>query len=219
MGDREANSQPTSYLIDQFNQDVSNKRTDKWGGSVENRARFAIEVSKAVVAAVGADRTGIRLSPFSHFQGMRMAVENIAPQFTHIIAELRALQLSYLHLVEPRVAGVIDRDPGNESLDFALRAWGKEKPLLIAGGFTTESAKAAVEEKYKGYEVAIVFGRRFISTPDLVYRVKKGLELAEYDRFTFYINQKAGAKPEPGYIDYPYSKEYVAEFGKPAEAV
>lgn len=76
-----------------------------------------------------------------------------------------------------------------------------------------------VEEKYKDYDVAIVFGRRFISTPDLVYRVKKGLPFNEYDRTTFYIDQKAGAKLEPGYIDYPYSDEYIKEFGKPDVAV
>lgn len=207
------------YLIDQFTQDVSNKRTDSWGGSIENRARFAIEVSKAVVQAVGAEKTGIRLSPFSNFQGMRMTMDKIAPQFSYLISELRKLQLSYLHLVEPRVAGVIDRDPQGETLQFALQAWGNDKPLLIAGGFTPESAKNAVETTYKGYDVAIVFGRRFISTPDLVYRVKKGIEWADYDRFTFYINQKAGDKCEPGYIDYPFSKEYIEEFGKPAEAV
>ena len=63
-----------------------------------------------------------------------------------------------------------------------------------------------------------MFGRRYISNPDLVYRVKKGIEFAPYDRFTFYINQKAGDKCEPGYIDYPYSDEYIKEFGKPAEA-
>ncbi|EOD47173.1 putative nadh:flavin oxidoreductase nadh oxidase family protein [Neofusicoccum parvum UCRNP2] len=205
------------YLIDQFTQDVSNKRTDSWGGSIENRSRFALEVSKAVTAAVGADKTGIRLSPFSNFQGMRMAEDQIVSQFSYLISGLRKLQLSYLHLVEPRVAGVIDRDPKGESLAFALQAWGKEKPLLIAGGFTTESAKNAVESTYKDFDVAIVFGRRFISTPDLVYRVKKGLQLADYDRFTFYINQKAGDKPEPGYIDYPYSKEYIEEFGTPVE--
>ncbi|KAB2576501.1 NADPH dehydrogenase 1 [Lasiodiplodia theobromae] len=206
------------YLIDQFTQDVSNKRTDAWGGSVEKRARFALEVTKAVVAAVGADKVGIRLSPYSNFQGMRMAEGHIEPQFTYLIGELRKHQLSYLHLVEPRVAGVIDRDPKDENLFWALETWGNEKPVLIAGGFTTDLAKQAVEQKYKDYDVAVVFGRRYISNPDLVYRVKKGIEFAAYDRFTFYINQKAGDKCEPGYIDYPYSDEYIKEFGKPAEA-
>ncbi|KAK8159011.1 hypothetical protein IWX90DRAFT_17807 [Phyllosticta citrichinensis] len=205
------------YLIDQFTQDVSNKRTDQWGGSIENRARFAVEVSRAVVKAVGADRTGIRLSPWSNFQGMRMS--DPIPQFSYLIDQLRALDLAFLHLVEPRVAGVIDRDPQNESLDFALQSWGRDKPVFIAGGFTTELAIKAVEEKYKDHDVAVVFGRRFISNPDLVYRVKKDIPFNDYDRFTFYINQKAGDKPEPGYIDYPYSEEFLKEFGKPDVAV
>ncbi|KAK7510571.1 uncharacterized protein IWZ02DRAFT_463841 [Phyllosticta citriasiana] len=205
------------YLIDQFTQDVCNKRTDQWGGSIENRARFAVEVSRAVAKAVGAERTGIRLSPWSNFQGMRMS--DPIPQFSYLIDQLRALDLAFLHLVEPRVAGVIDRDPQNESLDFALQSWGRDKPVFIAGGFTTELAIKAVEEKYKDHDVAVVFGRRFISTPDLVYRVKKGIPFNDYDRFTFYISQKAGDKPEPGYIDYPYSDEFIREFGKPDVAV
>lgn len=202
------------YLVDQFTQEVSNRRTDAWGGSIENRARFALEVSKAVVEAVGAERVGIRLSPFSNFQGMRQQVDPV-PQFTYLIGQLSALGLAFMHIVEPRVAGVVDRDPGNETLEFALRAWGRERPVFVAGGFTAELAIKAVQEKYSDHDVAVVFGRRFISTPDLVYRVKKGISLADYDRFTFYINQSAGDKVEPGYIDYPYSEEFIKEFGKP----
>jgi NADPH2 dehydrogenase len=205
------------YLIDQFTQDTCNKRTDRWGGSIENRARFAIEVTRAVVDAVGADKVGIRLSPYSTFQGMRMA--DPVPQFNYLVQQLRTLDLAYLHLVEPRVAGVIDRDPGADSLNFALESWGRAKPVLIAGGFTTELAIQAVEDKYRDHDVVVVFGRRFISTPDLVYRVKKGLPFNDYDRFTFYINQQAGDKLEPGYITYPYSEEYVKEFDKPDVAV
>lgn len=201
------------YLIDQFTQDKSNQRTDQWGGRIENRARFALEVTKAVINAIGADRTGIRLSPWAHFQGMRMG--DPIPQFSYLIQQLRDYNLAYLHLVEPRVSGVMDRDPENETLDFALQSWGKDKPVLVAGGFNTERAIEAVEEKYHEHPVAVVFGRRFIATPDLVYRVKKGLPFNDYDRFTFYINQKAGHKLEPGYIDYPYSEEFIKDFGKP----
>ncbi|KAF2085266.1 NADH:flavin oxidoreductase/NADH oxidase family protein [Saccharata proteae CBS 121410] len=202
------------YLIDQFTQDVSNKRTDAWGGSIENRSRFAVEVAKAVTSAVGPDRVGIRLSPYSNFQGMRMA--DPLPQFTHLIAALRDLNLAFLHLVEPRVAGVIDRDPQGESLLFALQTWGTKRPVLIAGGFKPETAVEAVEQTYKEWDAAIVFGRYFISNPDLVYRVKKGIEFTPYDRTTFY--KQKDMKAEPGYNDYPFSKEFVAEFGKPAEA-
>lgn len=207
------------YLIDQFTQDTSNKREDAWGGSIEKRARFAVEVAKAVVAAVGKEKVGIRLSPWSTFQGMRM--KDPIPQFSYLIDRLKELDLAFLHLVEPRVHGVVDVEPANETLDFALQAWGREKPILLAGSYTTELAIEAVEKKYKDYadQLVIVFGRRFISTPDLVYRVKKGIPLAEYDRSTFYIHQKRGDKREPGYIDYPYSDEYIKEFGKPDVAV
>ncbi|PSR99147.1 hypothetical protein BD289DRAFT_479720 [Coniella lustricola] len=205
------------YLIDQFTQDTCNNRTDQWGGSIENRTRFALEVTKAVIKAVGKERTGIRLSPWAQFQGMRMA--DPIPTFTYLIKKLSEMDLAFLHLVEPRVSGVVDRDPQGETLHFALESWGREKPVIIAGSFTTELAHEAVEQKYPEYTALVAFGRRFISTPDLVYRVKKGLPFNEYDRFTFYINQKAGAKLEPGYVDYPYSEEYIKEFGKPDVAV
>ncbi|KAK7730618.1 hypothetical protein SLS57_001448 [Botryosphaeria dothidea] len=200
------------YLVDQFTQDTCNKRTDAWGGSIEKRSRFAIEVSKAVAAAIGPDRTGIRLSPWNTVQGMRMA--DPVPQFTYLIEQLTKLELGYLHLVEPRVHGVFDKNPPeSENLQFALKAWGKARPVLIAGGFTPELAVEAVEKKYAGYDVVVVFGRRFISTPDLPYRLKKGIEWEQYDRKTFYIDQTKGQSLEKGYIDYPFSKEFLAEYG------
>ncbi|KAK7518565.1 NADPH dehydrogenase [Phyllosticta citriasiana] len=188
------------YLIDQFFQDNCNQRTDKWGGSVENRARFGLEVAKAVVKAVGADKTGIRLSPWSTFQGMRMV--DPVPQFTHIIKGLKELNLAYLHLVESRVSGNAEVE-ASDRLDFALQAWGREKAAFIAGGLTAASAKKTVDEDYPEYNIGVVFGRYFISTPDLVFRVYKGLEFNKYNRDTFY-----NAKSEVGYIDYPISPEF-----------
>ncbi|KAL1623141.1 hypothetical protein SLS54_004628 [Diplodia seriata] len=209
------------YLVDQFTQDTCNKRTDAWGGSIEKRSRFALEVSKAVSAAIGPDRLGIRLSPWNTVQGMRMA--DPVAQFTHLITHLSAQKLAYLHLVEPRVHGVLDKKPPpGENLDFALRAWGRDRPVLIAGGYTPELAVEAVEKTYKDYDAVIVFGRRFISTPDLVYRLKKGIEWAPYDRASFYIDQRVQKDIATGYVDYPFSKEFVAEFGpqeEPAAAV
>ncbi|KAF2089859.1 FMN-linked oxidoreductase [Saccharata proteae CBS 121410] len=189
------------YLIDQFTQDTCNRRTDKWGGSIENRGRFGLEVAKAVVAAVGADKTGIRLSPWSTFQGMRM--ENPIPQFTYMVENLKALDLAYLHLVESRVSGNADIE-SSDRLDFALQAWGKEKAVWIAGGLKPESAKKTVDQDYPEYNVGVVFGRYFISTPDLVFRIKNGIDLTPYDRDTFYA-----VGSEKGYIDYPFSKEFA----------
>lgn len=187
------------YLVDQFTQDTCNKRTDKWGGSVENRSRFGLEVTKAVVDAVGADKVGIRLSPYSSFQGMRM--EDPIPQFTHLINGLKEFKLAYVHLVESRITGNADIET-TDKIDFAIDAWGKTSPILIAGGFKPDSAARAVEE-YKDKDVVIVFGRYFISTPDLVFRIREGIELTPYDRDTFY-----NAKSEKGYLDYPFSKEF-----------
>lgn len=186
------------YLIDQFTQDTCNKRTDAWGGSIPNRSRFCLEVAKAIVDAIGPERTAIRLSPYSTFQAMRMA--DPVPQFTHLIGQLKHLKLAYLHLVESRVAGNADVE-STEKIDFAMRAWGRTtNPILLAGGFRPASAKRAVEEEYSDYDVAIVFGRYFISNPDLPYRVLNGVELAEYNRDTFYK-----VKSPEGYIDYPFS--------------
>ena len=184
------------YLIDQFTQTTCNKRTDKWGGSVENRSRFGVEVATAVVAAVGKERVGIRLSPYSKFQGMHMPNEELVPQFTHLVGELKKLDLAYLHLVESRIAGNATVE-NSESLGWILDLWNNTSPVLIAGGFDAESARKAVEEEFKDHDVVVVFGRYFISNPDLVDRVKRGVEFRPYDRKLFY-----NAKEEKGYITY-----------------
>ncbi|KAJ4338588.1 hypothetical protein N0V87_003918 [Didymella glomerata] len=187
------------YLIDQFLQDTCNKRTDNYGGSVENRSRFAMEVTQAVVNAVGADKTGIRLSPFSEFQGMKM--EDPIPQFSDIIKKLNNLNLAYLHMVESRVSGNADVE-GYDSLKPLYPLY-TSSPLLIAGGFKAESARKLVNEDLKDRDVVVVFGRYFISTPDLVFRLEKGIDFNPYDRDTFY-----NPKSEKGYTDYPFSEEF-----------
>jgi NADPH2 dehydrogenase len=189
------------YLVDQFLQDVTNQRTDGYGGSIEKRSRFGLEVARAVVDAVGADRVGIRLSPFSSFQGMKMSEP--VPQFTHFITGLKELKLAYIHVVESRISGNAETET-TDKIDFAVEAWGKTSPVLIAGGFQSDSAIRAVDEDYKGEDVAIVFGRYFISNPDLVWRIKNGAELVKYDRDTFYK-----AKSEEGYTDYPFAEGFT----------
>jgi len=210
------------YLPDQFLQDTVNARTDRWGGSVDNRSRFHLEITKAVIDAIGAECVGVRLSPYSSFQGIctvlqhfrryylhcqGMRMDEPIPQFTHVIKGLKQLNIAYLHLVESRVSGssadgVYD---ATGKLDFALEAWGSEKPVILAGGFTSEKAQGVANGHYKQYNVAVAFGRYFISTPDLPFRVRHDLELNTYDRRTFY-------KPvvEDGYTDYPFSKEFLS---------
>jgi NADPH2 dehydrogenase len=187
------------YLVDQFLQDVCNKRADNYGGSVENRSRFAVEVTQAVVNAIGADKTGIRLSPFSEFQGMKM--KDPLPQFSDVIRKLNTFNLAYIHLTESRVSGNADTE-GYASLDPLLSLY-TSGPILIAGGFTPGSAKTLVDQEHKDRDIIVVFGRYFISTPDLVFRLKKGIELNPYDRDSFYTS-----KSEKGYTDYPYSEEF-----------
>ena len=192
------------YLVDQFTQDKVNRRTDAWGGSVEKRSRFALEVAKAVVDAVGKERVGIRLSPWSTFQGMGM--EDPVPQFSHLVRGLKELDLAYLHLVESRISGNADVEVTSK-IDFAVDIWtkgeGKATPVFVAGGFRPDSARRAVDEEYRDKDVCVVFGRYFISNPDLVFRVKEGIEFAKYDRSTFYK-----AMSEDGYIDCKFSKEW-----------
>jgi NADPH2 dehydrogenase len=162
-----------------------------------------LEVAKACVAAVGAERVGIRLSPYSEYQAMRMA--DPEPTFTYLISELRKLDLAYLHLTTPRVQGATDVKNPKENMDWAVKTWGPDKPIFLAGAFRPDTAKVEVE-KWKGYQMCIAFGRYFISTPDLVFRIKRGLPVNRYDRNTFYA-----AGSDKGYIDYPFSKEWVEE--------
>ncbi|TVY41870.1 Chanoclavine-I aldehyde reductase [Lachnellula subtilissima] len=188
------------YLADQFIQENSNRRDDEWGGSVENRSRFIDEVMKGVVAAVGAERVGLRLTPWSLFQGMRM--EDPIPQFSDIIDKARQLNLAYLHLVESRVSGAVDREEGSERLDFAYKLW--NGPLLVAGGYKLADARKLVDEEYPDRDIMVVFGRYFISNPDLVYRLKEGLDFSAYERTTFYSGSAVG------YVDYPLGAENLA---------
>ena len=196
---------------------MSNKRTDSWGGSIENRSRFGLEVAKAVTKAVGHDRVGMRMSPWSTFGNMRM--KDPIPQFTDFIKGLREIGLAYIHLVESRIKGDNDayHSHERESNEFALKAWNKYNPVLIAGGFKPDTAKEAIDRKYADQDVAIVFGRYFLANPDLVFRIKKGIELNKYDRRSFYL-----AKNPKGYVDYPFSKEWWEELNlwstMPAEA-
>lgn len=189
------------YLIDQFIQDVSNKRDDNYGGSVENRSRFAVEVMEAVISEIGSERVGLRLSPWSPFNGMRM--ENPIPQFADIIRRASGLNLAYLHLVESRVSGASDYE-GSERLDFAYKLW--DKPILVAGGYRgVDDVRKLLDKEYPDKDIVVMLGRYFVSNPDLVYRFKEGLDLAAYNRRTFYDKMSA-----LGYIDYPFSMEYLA---------
>lgn len=191
-------------LIDQFTQDTCNKRTDEWGGSIPNRSRFALEVTRAVARGIGADRTGIRLSPWSRYQGMRMA--DPMPQFLHLIEALRGLDLAYLHLINPRILGDGDAEGSGDHVGPLLDTWGTTSPILLAGGYDPASAKSAVDEEHAQLNMAVVFGRYFVSNPDLVWRVKNGVLLRAYDRSVFYK-----VKSPVGYADYEFCDEWKTQ--------
>jgi NADPH2 dehydrogenase len=183
------------YLIDQFIQESCNNRTDQWGGSVENRSRFAIEVAKAIVDAVGPSRVGFRISPWSTYHSITPT--DPQQQFSHLVSELRRLDLAYLHVITSRVDNWSDVDR-DEPLDFVFDNWGPEAPVIITGGFDGESAKRAVNT-YSEYKLAVGFGRAFASTPDLVECVKRGIKPSPFRGDLAYTHGAA-----EGYVDYPF---------------
>ncbi|KAL0953037.1 hypothetical protein HGRIS_007239 [Hohenbuehelia grisea] len=189
------------YLIDQFLQDVSNTTDDEYGGSIENRARFGLEVVKSVVDAVGQDSTSIRLSPWNIYQGMGMA--DPKPTFSYFVSRIAEYfrNLAYLHLVEDYDFVSDHRNesygtPGKDN-EFIRDIWGS-RPFITNGGHDLKSAIATAEQ---GNIVA--FGRQFISNPDLPYKLINNLPLSIYDRSTFYGPGDASGK---GYTDYTFAE-------------
>ncbi|KAF8970827.1 hypothetical protein BDZ97DRAFT_2044428 [Flammula alnicola] len=180
------------FLLDQFLQSTSNQRSDQYGGSVENRSRFPLQVVEAVVNAVGQERAGVRISPWSAFQGMRM--EDPIPQFTHFISTLRSLypNLAYLHVIESDVPGRMQED----SNDFLREIW-SPKTFIACGGYTRETAMERADTQGN----LIAFGQLFISNPDLPTRLEKNIPLAAPNPATFY-----GASGEDGYINYSFAE-------------
>jgi N-ethylmaleimide reductase len=182
------------YLIEQFLQSRSNQRTDQYGGSIENRVRFLMEVTEAVVEVWGANRVGIRLSPYGVANDS--GESEPMPLYTHAIQSLNALGLAYLHFIEPRSSGAGRAEVNHQNVPSAMvlfrPVW--KGVLVSAGGFTGESAEAAIAD---GHADAIAFGRIFISNPDLPRRLQHGYPLTPYNRATFYAGE------EKGYTDYP----------------
>jgi N-ethylmaleimide reductase len=186
------------YLIEQFLQSHTNLRTDQYGGSIENRVRFLMEVTKAVVAVWGADRVGVRLSPYGVANGS--GEPDPMPLYTHAVKSLNPLGLAYLHFIEPRSSGAGRAEVNHQNVPSAMVLF---RPiwngvLITAGGFTGETADAAIAA---GHADAIAFGRIFISNPDLPRRLHRGFPLTPYNRATFYSGEEAG------YTDYPAHNE------------
>jgi N-ethylmaleimide reductase len=176
------------YMIDQFLNTASNQRTDRWGGSVENRIRFAVEVAKAAAAAIGAEHIGMRISPYGVFNGMAPDAEMDA-MYERLIEELNVIGLVYIHIVDHSAMGAPEVSP---ALKAKLRASFKGS-YIMSGGYDGVRANADLAAK-RGDLVA--FGRPFISNPNLAQKLQSGAELTAPDPATFYT---PGAK---GYTDY-----------------
>ncbi|TIA16976.1 FMN-linked oxidoreductase [Aureobasidium pullulans] len=209
------------YLLDQFLHDNVNTRTDGYGGSVENRCRFPLEVVKSVCDAIGSHRVGIRLSPYNYFQDTKDSDPN--SHWAYLCEQLAALPQQhrpvYVHSVEPRFDEVLDE---KAKMD-ALSAYGPGKGVeaeatrktghsltpfrrilskgniqfFAAGAYTRDNAVPKLEADDAD---AIVMGRWFIANPDLPRRLAEGLPLNKYDRDTFY----GASPPQKGYTDYPF---------------
>jgi N-ethylmaleimide reductase len=176
------------YLLDQFAKDGANKRTDAYGGSIENRAKLMLEVSKAVVAAAGAERTGIRISPVTPANDI--SDSNPQPLFDYIVDHLNALKLVYLHVIEGATGGPRDIAP----FDYASLRKRFSGAYMANNGYDLALANKVLAANEADL---IAFGKLFISNPDLVERLKRGAALNELDKATLY---GGGAK---GYTDYP----------------
>jgi N-ethylmaleimide reductase len=176
------------YLIDQFLRDGSNHRSDRYGGSLTNRARFLLEIVDAVSAAWAADRIGVKLSPLHGFNDM--SDSDPERSFVHVAGELARRHLAYLHLVE-EAPSMADED--RRSVSAAIRK-AFPGPLILNGGYTGELARQAVDS---GAADLVSFGSAFIANPDLVERLRLGLPLSPSDRATYY------GGTERGYTDYP----------------
>ena len=185
------------YLIDQFLHSSSNLRTDEYGGSVSNRCRLLREVVARLADCAGADRVGVRLSPFGAFNGA--VDEDPASLFAGAIEDLNGLGIAYLHVINVEVSG--DRSAAGASIDvvaFARRHW--KGRLIAAGGYTADAAERELASERADL---VAFGRPFIANPDLVERIRSARPWAEAQRATFYTEGEAG------YTDYPTASQAV----------
>ncbi|KAK6930547.1 NADH:flavin oxidoreductase/NADH oxidase, N-terminal [Dillenia turbinata] len=183
------------YLIDQFMKDQVNDRTDQYGGSLENRCRFALEIVEAVVNEIGADRVGIRLSPFADY--MESGDSNPEALGLYMVESLNKYNIVYCHMVEPRMKTLEGKTECSQSLVPMRKAF--KGTFISAGGYDREDGIKAVAENRTDL---VCYGRLFLANPDLPRRFELNKPLNKYIRETFYL-------PDPvvGYTDYPFLEE------------
>ncbi|MBS4061287.1 MAG: alkene reductase [Bacteroidetes bacterium] len=182
------------YLIDQFLNDNSNIRTDKYGGNAANKCRFAIEVTQAITEAIGSSKVGIRLSPSGTNFGIRN--ENPVETFEYLVNELNKFDLAYIHLIEPRTESLIRLPQYLKKVTPHFRSLIKTT-LITSAGYDFASADKVMLD---GHADLVAFGKMYISNPDLAERYALDAPLTPYDENTFYGGGSAG------YTDYPFFK-------------
>ena len=179
------------YLIDQFMKDQVNDRTDQYGGSLENRCRFALDIVEVVSNEIGADRIGIRLSPFADY----VESEDSNPEALglYMAESLNKYEILYCHMIN--TAGEKSESP--HSLVLMREAF--KGNFIVAGGYDREDGNKAIVENHADL---VAYGRHFLANPDLPKRFKLNALLNKYNRDTFYTSN-----PVLGYIDYPFLED------------
>ncbi|XP_050378775.1 12-oxophytodienoate reductase 1-like [Argentina anserina] len=180
------------YLIDQFLKDEVNDRTDQYGGSLENRCRFALDIVEAIANEIGADKVGIRFSPFADF--MESGDSSPKELGLYLANALNKYGILYCHMVEPRMKKFGKTIEGPDSLVPMRKAF--NGTFIAAGGYDREDGNNAVAE---GHADLVAFGRWFLANPDLPKRFELNAPLNKYDRSTFYTSDAV-----VGYTDYPF---------------
>lgn len=182
------------YLIEQFLNPGTNMRNDKYGGSIENRCRFAVEIASEVAAAIGSDKTAIRLSPYGTNSGMTSKYDGIKETYVYLAQQLAKIGLVYIHLVDHSSLG--NPDVPQEIKNNISRAFGGT--MIESGGLNLQNANEIIE---RGQADLVAFARKYLANPDLANRFKNGLALNEPVMETFYT------PGDKGYTDYPVSTE------------
>ncbi|KAI0779343.1 NADH:flavin oxidoreductase/NADH oxidase [Fomes fomentarius] len=188
------------YLVDQFLQSASNQRTDEYGGSIENRARFALEVVDAIVKEIGESKTAIRFSPWNTYQDM--GKEDPIPAFSYLVKQLkeRYPNLAYVHVASPNAPFCVG--PKDESTaEFIYKIWAP-RPVITTGGYTRETGLRKAEETGQ----LIGYGRDFLANPDLPFRLRESIPLNVPDPATFFTPEKV-----EGYTTYPFSEAFLTK--------
>ncbi|ABN66087.1 NADPH dehydrogenase [Scheffersomyces stipitis CBS 6054] len=188
------------FLLDQFLQPCTNQRTDEYGGSIENRARFVLELIDHLSTIVGADKIGIRISPWATYHNMKAHKDAVHPltTFSYLVHELqqradKGLGIAYISVVEPRVSGLdnVDKEDQAGDNEFIGKIW--KGVLLKAGNYSYDAPTfTTLKEDIADKRTLVGFSRYFTSNPNLVWKLRDGIDLVPYDRNTFYSDNNYG---------------------------